>query len=78
MLYQKLLKVLVVCIIFFLPLASFAQVDPPPGGELGDPDAVPIDGGLSLLLAAGVGYGIKKVHERKKKHNQQLPENQEK
>jgi hypothetical protein len=31
-----------------------------------DPD-VPIDGGLSLLLAAGVGYGTKKLRERRKK-----------
>lgn len=34
------------------------------GGPLDD---APIDGGLSLLVAAGVGYGIKKVkHHRKK------------
>lgn len=32
-----------------------------------DPDAVPIDGGLSLLVAAGVGYGAKKMKERKGK-----------
>jgi hypothetical protein len=31
-----------------------------------DPDAVPLDGGLSLLVAAGVGYGAKKMKERKK------------
>jgi hypothetical protein len=31
-----------------------------------DPDAeVPLDGGLSLLVAAGVGYGAKKMKERK-------------
>ena len=28
---------------------------------------VPIDGGLSLLVAAGVGYGIKKVRDERKK-----------
>jgi len=27
---------------------------------------VPIDGGLSLLLAAGAGYGIKKIYNKKK------------
>jgi hypothetical protein len=32
-----------------------------------DPDAVPLDGGLSLLVAAGVGYGAKKMKERKNK-----------
>ncbi len=30
-----------------------------------DPDA-PIDGGVGLLVAAGVGYGIKKVKESRK------------
>lgn len=35
----------------------------------GDPDAdVPIDGGISILVAAGIGYGIKKNKERKKEH----------
>lgn len=34
-----------------------------------DPDAVPLDGGLSLLVAAGVGYGAKKMKERKNKVN---------
>jgi hypothetical protein len=31
-----------------------------------DPD-VPIDGGLSLLVAAGVGYGAKKLKEKKER-----------
>lgn len=35
------------------------------GGPGEDPDA-PIDGGLSLLLAAGVGYGVKKYRDIKK------------
>lgn len=29
-------------------------------------DDVPIDGGLSLLVAAGVGYGIKKMRNTRK------------
>jgi hypothetical protein len=29
-------------------------------------DDVPVDGGLSLLVAAGVGYGFKKMKNRKK------------
>jgi hypothetical protein len=36
------------------------------------PDAnAPIDGGLSLLVAAGVGYGAKKVRENRK--NNKIP-----
>jgi hypothetical protein len=27
---------------------------------------IPIDGGLSALLAAGAGYGIKKIYDKKK------------
>ncbi len=27
----------------------------------GDVDGVPIDGGLSLLVVAGIGYGAKKI-----------------
>jgi len=39
-----------------------------PGGFGGDPDT-PIDGGISLLVAAGVGIGIKKVREMRKRKN---------
>jgi len=31
----------------------------------------PIDGGLSLLIAGGVGYGVKKVRENRKKNKKQ-------
>ena len=32
-----------------------------------DQSICPIDGGLSLLLAAGVGYGLKKARDTRKK-----------
>jgi hypothetical protein len=44
---------------FALPLVTLAQ-----GPD--DPEDTPIDGGLSLLLAAGVGYGVKKYKDVKK------------
>jgi hypothetical protein len=44
-------------------IGAFAQTDP---GS--DPD-VPIDGGLSVLLAAGVGYGIKELRKKKAEKN---------
>ena len=28
--------------------------------------SAPIDGGLSLLIAGGVGYGVKKIREKRK------------
>ncbi len=45
------------------PLFTIAQG----GGLPAAPADVPIDGGLSLLLAAGVGYGIKKYREQRRK-----------
>ena len=49
---------------------SYAQ-PPDPGG---DPDETPIpfDGGLSLVVAAGVGYGIKKVRDARKAKEESL------
>lgn len=50
-------------IVFVMMPHLHAQAPTDPGGE---PDpSTPIDGGLSLLVAAGVGYGAKKMKERK-------------
>lgn len=38
--------------------SAFAQAAPP---------ATPIDGGLSLLLAGGAAYGVKKLRDHRKK-----------
>ncbi len=53
---------------FFVVDFAFAQGGFPPI----DPSAVtaPIDGGLSLLLAAGAAYGAKKVYEFRNKDNE--------
>jgi len=40
--------------------------DPPPFGT-NTQDGVPIDGGMGFLLAAGAGFGIKKIRESRKK-----------
>jgi hypothetical protein len=53
-----------ICILFS-DLTTYAQG---PGGDPGgDPDLIPIDGGLGFLLAAGVGYGVKKARDLKRK-----------
>jgi|GEM_PF-602159 len=70
----------IACLLLFTssitPKISFSQPNP-----ACDPDdtfeeccakfpetpACPIDGGIVGLLAAGVGYGIKKVHDSRKK-----------
>lgn len=51
--------VLFICLLF-LPELSVAQPTPP-----GAPAPTPIDGGLVLLAAAGGGYAIKKIRDRK-------------
>jgi hypothetical protein len=52
-------RLLAVAFCIALPLVTFAQPDPP--------EDTPIDGGLSLLLAAGAAYGVKKYRDGKKK-----------
>jgi hypothetical protein len=49
-------------ILFIQP--AFAQGPGDPGG--GDDGDIPIDGGISLLLVAGVAYGSKKVLDYRK------------
>lgn len=66
------LRLALLITIIAVPTFLTAQTPPPPGS--GDPDdpnnvpdvPIPFDGGVSLLVAAGVAYGLKKVHERKK------------
>ncbi|WP_400192142.1 PID-CTERM protein-sorting domain-containing protein [Hymenobacter sp. B81] len=42
-----------------------AQGNPGSGGpEPGQPTAVPLDGGASLLLAAGAAYGLRRLRRR--------------
>jgi hypothetical protein len=61
------------CCVLFISLtilpaivqAQFGDPNPP------DPDA-PIDGGISLLVAAGIGYGAKKARDSRKKKKAQL------
>lgn len=55
---KKILSILLALICVALPVISLAQ-----GPD--DPNDVPIDGGLSLLIAAGSVYGIKKYRSYK-------------
>lgn len=49
-------------ILIFAATTSMAQGGHP--GFPGDDPDVPLDGGLSLLVAAAAIYGIKKIRER--------------
>ena len=46
-------------------IAEFV-VAQPPLFPIGEPPQAPIDGGLSLLAAAGGAYAIKKLRDKKK------------
>lgn len=60
---NKLIKVcLIVSALVCLNQVAMAQPPPPPT----NPAAVPIDGGLGLLLAAGAGLGLKKLRDARK------------
>jgi hypothetical protein len=60
---KKYFPILLMLVITSLPFIAMAQ---PGFGD--DTDDVPVDGGLSLLVAAGVGYGIKKLKSRNNKN----------
>jgi hypothetical protein len=59
-------------LLFLKPNSSFCQ-GPPPTANCPVPPCpvIPIDGGISLLLAAGAAYGIKKVYNNNKKLDNQ-------
>ncbi|MEJ5961505.1 PID-CTERM protein-sorting domain-containing protein [Pedobacter immunditicola] len=53
-----------ILIMMLLAMNTLAQ-DPGPGFPGGDPDEpVPIDGGMYLLMAAGIFYGLKTIKRR--------------
>ena len=66
-----MLNKLVLSIIFILFLTTFcyAPPGPPPAPGCWPPPCVPIDGGISLLIAAGAIYGGKKLFYNKKNKN---------
>jgi hypothetical protein len=51
---------LIMLICIAIPMLTLAQ-----GPD--DPNDAPIDGGLSLLIAAGAAYGVKRYRNSKKK-----------
>jgi hypothetical protein len=56
----QIITLSIMLLILVFPTLSHAQ---PGFGD--DTNDVPVDGGLSLLVAAGVGYGAKKLRKRK-------------
>jgi len=71
---------LAILLVFLVPVTNaLAQatgpcdpIDPEPDCENWDADnAVPIDGGASILIAAGVAYGLKRAYDKRKQNKEE-------
>ena len=61
---SRLFALLFIALAMFC-LAKAARAQPGSGGpQPGAPSAVPLDGGVSLLLAAGAGLGLRRLRRR--------------
>lgn len=80
---KRLNYLLVLLAVFLIEAASNVMYAQPPGGlppggggngstpPCWDPSCIPVDGGVSLLIAAGVALGGKKIYDSYKKNNQE-------
>ena len=59
---QNLISIII--IFFILTLTNSVKAQPDSGR---DPDSAPVDGGLSVIVAAGVGFAVKQL--RRKRNN---------
>lgn len=81
---KKIKLVFVLLAICALPFISLSDPPGPPGsgGQAGNgggvtPVGAPIDGGLGILLALGLGYGGKKLYNARKAKHEQVADSQE-
>lgn len=69
--FKKYITLVIFVSLFFASNTISAQCDPCPPGQRPNPQCkcvpvgpgVPLDGGLAILLAAGVALGIKKLRD---------------
>ncbi len=54
------MKKILTSILLICSLNAFSQADDPADGD----GTVPVDGGLTLLLAAGAAYGVGRMRRR--------------
>lgn len=57
MMKKIMLRIVIIC---FLIAGAQLQLQAQPGDPGIDPDKIPLDPGTWVLVAAGVGYGVKK------------------
>jgi hypothetical protein len=71
---KKLRTIFIIAMLLSLPFFNFAQPLPYQNGNgsnIGNtPVGAPIDGGMSILLILGAGYGIRKIYGMKKKEKE--------
>lgn len=67
---KKFIWILSILMIASLPLMAQEELGSETGGP--DPGAVPVDGGLSLLLAAGAAFGGRKLYRQGAKKSQRV------
>jgi hypothetical protein len=72
---KKIKQIIAIMILFSIPFVMIAQPPHPNGGNAPGPGntpvgggntCLPIDGGLSILLALGLAYGARKVYKIKR------------
>lgn len=69
---MKNLIILAIVILLILVLTTLVAAQVPPPMLPSGPSQTPIDGGLGLLAAAGGGYALKKLRDRKKAEEEAL------
>lgn len=74
-----MVKKIIICVLILSPIFGLGLPPGPAGGDLppceeiglggpgfGEP-CIPIDGGISLLIAAGLAYGGKRAYDSRKR-----------
>jgi hypothetical protein len=61
---NKITILTALCLLATILVPTLVHAQPGFGDDVND---VPVDGGLSVLIAAGIGYGAKKIKEKRKK-----------
>lgn len=62
------LKLFLIIGMITIPTILMAQID----DGIDNTQDVPFDGGVTLLVAAGIGYGLKKMYEKRKAEKEEI------
>ena len=63
---KSIFKILIIVSLALAAHVCYGQGQRPGVGNPGGGNVIPIDGGASLLAAAGIGYGVKKLYDSRK------------